>query len=89
MNRSDTVATLMGALAKAQAEFTSAFKESKNPAYPGATYADLASVIGASRPALNKHGIALVQIDESDLERQVGSVKIGRASCRERVLRLV
>lgn len=63
----------MGALAKAQAEFTFASKDSKNPAF-GSSYADLASNIAAVRPALSKHGIALLQFDESDLERQTASV---------------
>jgi len=73
MNRSDQVGELMGALAKAQAEFTFASKDSRNPAF-GSSYADLASNIIAVRPALSKHGIALLQFDESDLERQTASV---------------
>lgn len=63
----------MGALAKAQAEFTFAAKDSKNPAF-GSSYADLASNIAAVRPALSKHGIAFLQFDESDVERQTASV---------------
>ena len=31
-------------------------------------------MIGAIRPALNKHGIAVIQVSESDLERQTASV---------------
>ena len=73
MNRSENVGELMGALAKAQAEFTFASKESKNPAF-GSSYADLASNIVAVRPALSKHGIAFLQFDESDVERQTASV---------------
>jgi hypothetical protein len=73
MNRSDQIGELMGALAKAQAEFTFAAKDSKNPAF-GSSYADLASNIGAVRPALSKHGIAFLQFDESDVERQTASV---------------
>jgi hypothetical protein len=73
MNRSDQIGELMGALAKAQAEFTFASKDSKNPAF-GSSYADLASNIVAVRPALSKHGIAFLQFDESDVERQTASV---------------
>lgn len=63
----------MSALAKAQAEFTYAAKDSKNPAF-GSNYADLASVIQAVRPALSKHGIAFLQFDDSDVERQTAAV---------------
>jgi methionine synthase II (cobalamin-independent) len=73
MQRSENIADLIGALAKAQAEFTYAAKGSKNPAF-NSSYADLASVIEAVRPALSKHGIAFMQFDEVDLERQVASV---------------
>ena len=73
MNRSEQVGELITALAKAQSEFTFAPKESKNPAF-GSRYADLASVIAAVRPVLSRHGIALIQADESDCARQVASV---------------
>jgi hypothetical protein len=73
MERSEQVGDLVSALAKAQAEFTYAAKDSKNPAF-NSSYADLASVITAVRPALSKHGIAFLQFDESDVERQTASV---------------
>ena len=76
MKRSEHVGELVAALAKAQLEFTPAMKESKNPYYQS-KYADLASNIGAVRPALNKHGIALVQDISADLDRQVAIVKTG------------
>jgi len=77
MERSEQVGDLIAALAKAQAEFGSAVKDTTNTAYgAGRTYkyADLAANIGAVRPALNKHGIALLQFNDSDLERQTASV---------------
>src|ERR1035437_8882720 len=74
MKRSEQVGELVAALAKAQAEFTPALKDSKNPYY-NSKYADLAAVIGAVRPSLNKHGIILTQDISADLERQVAIVK--------------
>jgi hypothetical protein len=73
MERSEQIGDLMGALAKAQSEFTYAPKDSKNPAF-NSNYADLASVITAVRPALSKYGVAFLQLDESDVERQTASV---------------
>lgn len=73
MNRSEQIGELMGALAKAQSEFTFAAKDSTNPAF-NSKYADLAANIDAIRPALSKHGIAFLQLDESDVERQTASV---------------
>jgi len=77
MERSEQIGDLVAALAKAQGEFTAALKESINPSFGEARkyrYADLASNIGAVRPALSKNGIALLQFDGSDLERQTASV---------------
>src|SRR5688572_26971325 len=58
--QSEDVGELMAALAAAQAEMSHAKKDRKNPHF-GSTYADLASVVDACGPALNKHGIAYVQ----------------------------
>lgn len=76
MKRSDQIGDLIAALAKAQAEFTPAVKESDNPYY-GSKYADLAAVINAVRPALSKNGIAMAHHLEADLERQVAIVTFG------------
>lgn len=73
MERSNQIGDLVTALAKAQAEFTHASKDSANPAF-NSKYADLAANIIAVRPALSKHGIALMQFDASDVERQTASV---------------
>lgn len=51
---------LYSALAAAQLEMGRALKDSTNPAFK-AKYADLASVCDACMPALNKHGIAVLQ----------------------------
>ena len=52
--------SLYSALAAAQAEMGPALKDAINPAFKS-KYADLASVMAACLPALNKHGIAVLQ----------------------------
>jgi len=54
------VAALATALAAAQAEIQPAVKDSTNPHFK-AQFASLASVWAAIRPALGKHGLAVVQ----------------------------
>jgi hypothetical protein len=51
---------LYSALAAAQADMGPALKDSVNPAFKS-KYADLASVMAACLPALNAHGIAVIQ----------------------------
>lgn len=65
MTRSDSIATLAGALAKAQAELSGAVKDSVNPHFKS-KYADLASIWVACRHALPKHGLAVLQPVASD-----------------------
>ncbi len=52
--------TIAAALAKAQAEMGKALKSSDNPHFRS-KYADLGNVMDACLPALNKHGIAVIQ----------------------------
>ncbi len=52
---------LAEALAQAEAEFEQIEKEATNPDYNN-KYADLATLIRATRPALAKHGISVVQV---------------------------
>ena len=59
--------SLAGALAKAQAEMGKALKQNTNPAFRS-KYADLGSVMDACLPALNRHGIAVVQPTVDDAE---------------------
>jgi hypothetical protein len=73
MQRSESIGELIAALAKAQLEFTPALKTTRNT-YFDSKYADLAANIDAVRPALNKHGIAILQFPEVDLELQTVSV---------------
>ena len=64
MIKSEQLNELATALAKAQAEITSASKDSKAHAYK---YADLGTVIEAVKPSLNSNGLSFLQlIEESD-----------------------
>lgn len=58
--RSDDIADLTTALAKAQSEFNIAKPDKENPYFKN-RYADLLSVIMATRPALTKNGLSVVQ----------------------------
>jgi len=60
MNKSETITKLASALVKAQSEMSNAVKDSKNPFFKS-SYADLNSVREACIPALNKHGITVLQ----------------------------
>lgn len=70
MNRSASIKELAAALAKAQAEMTSAKRDSNNPHFKS-RYADLASVWDAARPALTKHGLSIAQFTEPSQRDEV------------------
>lgn len=57
---SEQIDQLATALAKAQAEFSIAELNQKNPFFKS-TYADFESIVAASRPALTKYGLSVVQ----------------------------
>jgi hypothetical protein len=57
---SDQIDQLALALAKAQGEFLSAKKDKDNPFFKS-KYADLEAVVEATRPALSKNGLSVVQ----------------------------
>ncbi len=57
---SESVADLATALAKAQGEFSVASKDKDNPFFKS-KYADLESIVQATRPALSKNGLSVVQ----------------------------
>lgn len=59
-HRSSELKDLFAALAKAQAEMSMAGLSSENP-YFKTRYADLAAIVKASRPALTKHGLSIIQ----------------------------
>lgn len=61
MNKSETIAKLAEALAKAQGAIKNAVKDSANP-YFKSKYADLASVWDACRKELSDNGLSVVQV---------------------------
>lgn len=61
MKTSDSIVNIAQALLKAQRAITFAVKDSKNPHFKS-TYADLGSVIGACKAALNESGIVFMQM---------------------------
>jgi len=58
--RSENLNELFTALAKAQAEMKTAGTNNTNP-YFKSKYADLADIVRASRPALSKNGLSVIQ----------------------------
>lgn len=63
MNKSESIAALTAALAKAQGEIKGALKDAANPFFRS-TYADLQSVWDAIRGPLSANGIAVMQFPE-------------------------
>lgn len=61
MNKSDSIAAIAAALAKAQAELKNPPYDSKNPHFRN-SYASLASVRDTITPVLAAHGIAVLQL---------------------------
>ena len=73
--QSEKTNELIGALAKAQLEYKPVHKESENPYY-NSTYADLATLISATQPALAKNGLVITQwpiVDNNEHEAGVMS----------------
>ena len=68
MNKSESIAALAAALAKAQGTMKGAVKDSANPFFKS-KYADLASVVEAIRAAFSANGLSYVQtVQSSDLD---------------------
>jgi hypothetical protein len=65
LRRSPTIGKLAAALAKAQGEYGVAMKDTSNPFFKS-KYADLASIINATRKALSDNGIAVCQPCQTD-----------------------
>lgn len=74
MKQSPSITAFAAAFASAQLEMTGAKKGNRNPHF-GQKYADLASVMQATVPALNKHGISLLQFPTFDHETKLVSVE--------------
>ena len=79
-DRSFETNELMASLAKAQGEMKIAGKDSNNP-YFKSRYADLASIVEASRPSLTKHGLSVMQqITISETGQRVLITTLGHSS---------
>lgn len=66
MNKSESIAGLAAALAKAQGQMKGAVKDSANPFFKS-KYADLASVVEAIRVAFSSNGLSYIQtVEPSD-----------------------
>lgn len=76
MKTSDNIGEIAGALAAAQAQMGAALKDSTNPHFKS-RYADLASVVEATRPHLAAHEIAIVQMAET--VKETGEVVVTTA----------
>lgn len=66
-NRSLVIKDLAMALSKAQGEFTIAYKSSTNQFFK-TKYEDMVDLVKASRPALSKYGLSVLQPDIPDAE---------------------
>jgi hypothetical protein len=74
MKHSTSITAFAAAFAAAQEEMTGAKKGSTNPHFRS-KYADLPAVMQATVPALNKHGISVLQFPSFDLETKLVSVE--------------
>lgn len=72
MRRSETIAALAAALAKAQGEMENAAKDKVNPHFR-AKYADLGNIWDAIRAPLAKNGLSVVQLPFND---ETGNVRL-------------
>lgn len=72
---SATIGKLALALARASLEFSAALKDRENPAYRGSKYVPLENLIDATRPALSKNELAVMQLPSlSDQDVQITTV---------------
>ena len=80
MNKSDSIAALAAALAKAQGAMKGAVKDSANPFFKS-KYADLASVVEAIRAAFSANGLSYIQtVEPSDKDEVVVETTLLHAS---------
>ena len=61
MNKSESIAAISQAIAKAQHDVENASKNAKNPHFKS-KYADLAELLNTVRPVFSSHGLAIVQM---------------------------
>lgn len=80
MNKSESIAALAAALAKAQGAMKGAVKDSANPFFKS-KYADLASVVEAIRAAFSANGLSYIQtLEPSDKDEVVVETTLLHAS---------
>lgn len=72
---SPQIGKLAEALAKAQAKFDPVLKDSENPAFRS-KYADLATVIEATRKHLASEGIAVIQMPHARLDAEESTLRL-------------
>ena len=72
MQKSDSIAAISAALAKAQHDVENASKNAKNPHFKS-KYADLAELLNTVRPVFSGHGLAIVQMPS--FENGIASVE--------------
>lgn len=70
MKHSDTINKLSEALCKAQKNFKTAIKKSKNPFF-NSNYADYTEILGCVKQALNNEGISILQPIDNDVVETV------------------
>jgi len=68
MNQSDTLNELYTALNSAQQEMSIAKTDSDNPFFKS-KYADFASIVRATRPALSSNGLCIIQTIQTESDR--------------------
>lgn len=76
MQKSESIAALAGALAKAQAEILGAKKDSENPFFKS-KYADLAAVWDACRGPLTKNELSIVQTPRTEISENATIIYVG------------
>jgi hypothetical protein len=81
MQKSNEIDQLFKALSSAQAEMEDPVKGSRNPHF-GSNYADLASVLKASRKVLATHGLCVIQLPTYDANTKavIISTTVGHVS---------
>lgn len=65
IKQSESISALMKAFVAMQAEITNVEKNASNP-YFKSKYADLPTILNMSRPILQKHGLAVIQMPSMD-----------------------
>lgn len=80
MQKSESIAALAGALAKAQSEMQGAKKDAENPFFKS-KYADLSSVWDACRAALTKNGLSVIQTPSTEITETHTIIRVGTILC--------